>query len=95
MSEALRAGGRATPLVVKGANLLELLVVSMLGCTHGPSRATLVVAALAIAIAIPVVVPGTIGIAPVATPVPAIARRSLTGPALFHKFQAFVNLQTK
>ena len=63
-------------------------MVSMLGCTHGPSRATLVVAAFAIAIAIPVVVPGTIviGIAPVATPAPAIARRSLTGPALFHKF---------
>ena len=50
-------------MIKEGADTLELFVVAMLSCTHGPTSTTFVL------VAFPVVVPGTIvvGIAPVAT----------------------------
>ena len=63
MFQTFGTGGGTTPLIKEGADTLELLVVTMLSCTHGSTSTTLVV------VAFPVIVPGTIivGIAPVAT----------------------------
>ena len=63
MFQTFRARGGTTPLIKEGTDTLELFVVAMLSCTHGPTSTTFVL------VAFPVVVPGTIivGIAPVAT----------------------------